>query len=71
MKIKKELIREYMGRLGVEHESPSLILSKLSGSHDKYFFETYINGHLELKRKLRKKFDNVINIDIKKIGRDR
>ena len=34
-----------------------------------YFFEKYINGHLELKRKLRKRFDNIVNIDIKKIGR--
>ena len=28
-----------------------------------------INGQTELKRKLRKRFDNVINIDIKKIGK--
>ena len=34
-----------------------------------YFFEKYINGHVELKRKLRKRFDNIVNIDIKKIGK--
>jgi len=50
-------------------EPPSVILTKLSPDKDSYFFESYINGQQELKRKLRKRFDNVVNIDIKKIGK--
>ena len=49
-------------------ESPSTILSLLSKQSDEYFFEKYINGHTEFRRKLRKRFDNIVNIDIKKIG---
>lgn len=50
-------------------ESPSLILSRLSDQSEEYFFEKYIKGQIELRRKLRKRFDNVVNIDIKKIGK--
>jgi len=50
-------------------EPPSVILTKLSQDNSDYFFEPYINGQSELKRKLRKRFDNVVNIDIKKIGK--
>jgi hypothetical protein len=50
-------------------EPPSVILTKLSQDNEAYFFESYINGQCELKRKLRKRFDNVVNIDIKKIGK--
>lgn len=46
--------------------SPSEILSSISCQSD-YFFEKYINYNSELRRKLRKRFDNIINIDIKKI----
>lgn len=58
----------------VEHqlmeESPSLILSQLSNDQEQYFFEKYINYQVEARRKLRKRFDNVVNIDIKKIGKN-
>ena len=50
------------------NESPSVILSKLSNDKDVYFFEKHINNNLEMRRKLRKRFDNVVNIDIKNIG---
>lgn len=50
-------------------ESPSHILNRLSDQSGQYFFEKYINGQIELRRKLRKRFDNVVNIDIKKIGK--
>ena len=50
------------------NESPSGILVKISNSGQEYFFEKYINSQIELRRKLRKRFDNIINIDIKKIG---
>lgn len=51
-------------------ESPSLILSQLSNDQEQYFFEKYINYQVEARRKLRKRFDNVVNIDIKKIGKN-
>ena len=53
---------------GLMKESPSTILNLLSGNKEEYFFEKYINGHIEFRRKLRKRFDNIVNIDIKKIG---
>jgi len=53
----------------IMNESPSVILTFLSEQKDVYFFEKYIGGQIELKRKLRKRFDNVVNIDIKKIGK--
>ncbi len=49
------------------NQSPSVILTQLSGGNEEYFFEEPINRQMELKRKLRKRFDNIINIDIKKI----
>ena len=51
-------------------ESPAIILSKLSDNTEEYFFEKYLEGHIELRRKLRKRFDNVINIDIKRMGKN-
>lgn len=69
MKLKKKLIEEYMIKLKVEKESPSIILNRLSNQSQVYFFEKYLNGHIEYKRKLRKRFDNIVNIDIKKIGK--
>jgi hypothetical protein len=68
MKLKKRLIEEFMIELKVEKYSPSIILNTLSEGREEYFFEKYINGNLEFKRKLRKRFDNIVNIDIKKIG---
>ena len=50
------------------NDSPSTILGLLSNNNDEYFFEKYIDGNAELRRKLRKRFDNIVNIDIKKIG---
>lgn len=69
MKLKKKLIEDYMLILDAEKDSPSFILAKLSKEPGVYFFEKYINGNIELKRKLRKRFDNIVNIDIKKIGK--
>lgn len=69
MKIKKKLIEDYMVKFHITKESPSVILFKLSNHSDIYFFEKYINANLEFKRKLRKRFDNIVNIDIKKIGK--
>lgn len=69
MKLKKKLIEDYMFILDAGKDSPSLILAKLSKEDGVYFFEKYINGQIELKRKLRKRFDNIVNIDIKKIGK--
>lgn len=69
MKLKKKLIEDFMIKLKVDKQSPSLILGKLSNDQEEYFFEKYLNGNIELKRKLRKRFDNIVNIDIKKIGK--
>ena len=55
---------------GLMEESPAIILSKLSDNTEEYFFEKYLEGHIELRRKLRKRFDNVINIDIKRMGKN-
>ena len=46
--------------------SPSEILAFVSKDTE-YFFEERINYNPEMRRKLRKRFDNIINIDIKKI----
>ena len=46
--------------------SPSEILAFVSKDSE-YFFEERINYNPEMRRKLRKRFDNIINIDIKKI----
>ena len=46
--------------------SPSEILAFVSKDSG-YFFEERINYNPEMRRKLRKRFDNIINIDIKKI----
>lgn len=59
-----------MIKLGLEKETPSVILFKLSEHPEIYFFEKFINGNIEFKRKLRKRFDNIVNIDIKKIGKN-
>lgn len=48
------------------NSSPSEILSEVSPENE-YFFENKINYNQEMRRKLRKRFDNIINIDIKKI----
>jgi hypothetical protein len=56
-----------MVRNKLMNQSPSVILTQLSGGNEEYFFEEPINRQMELKRKLRKRFDNIINIDIKKI----
>ena len=70
MKLKKDLIESIMVENRLMNESPSLILSKLSDDKAEYFFEKFINGQVELRRRLRKRFDNVVNIDIKKIGKN-
>lgn len=70
MKLKKQSIEDFMVENDLMRESPSAILTQLSSQTDQYFFEKYIMGHLELKRKLRKRFDNIVNIDIKKIGKE-
>ena len=62
------MIQKFMVDNNLMNQSPSLILSELSKSPNEYFFEKYINKQIELRRKLRKRFDNIINIDIKKIG---
>ena len=58
-----------MREQGLMNESPSIILSKLSNDESEYFFQKYLDKQVELRRKLRKRFDNVVNIDIKKIGK--
>lgn len=69
MKIKKKFIEDFMIKLSMEKDTPSVILFKLSNHSEIYFFEKFINGNIEFKRKLRKRFDNIVNIDIKKIGK--
>lgn len=69
MKIKKKFIEDFMIKLGMEKETPSVILFRLSNHSEIYFFEKFINANIEFKRKLRKRFDNIVNIDIKKIGK--
>jgi hypothetical protein len=55
-----------MEKHSLMHSSPSEILAVVSND-DEYFFEEKINYNPEMRRKLRKRFDNIINIDIKKI----
>jgi len=72
MKLNKNLIESVMIKRNLFQSSPSEILGKISDGQE-YFFEKNINYNAEMRRKLRKRFDNIINIDIKKItkgGRD-
>jgi hypothetical protein len=67
MKLKKELIECFMEKHDLMDCSPTEILSRMSTDTDNYFFEEKINSNIDMRRKLRKRFDNIINIDIKMI----
>ena len=68
MKLKKSLIEEF---IIIKHNllkrSPRYILVRLSNTNKEYFFEKYIDGNDKFRRELKKRFDNVINFNIKKI----
>ena len=54
-----------MERHGLLDSSPELILQRISGDNGDYFYCNEISD-MESRRKLKKRFDNIINISIKK-----
>lgn len=65
MMLKRELIEEFMENEGLSNASPETILQNLSGGNGEYFYCSVV-GDIEKRRKLKKRFDNIINITIKK-----
>lgn len=67
MMLKKPLIYNFMVANKLTQSSPEAILQKISGEKGQYFYCQYVLD-IESRRKLKKRFDNIINISIKKKG---